>query len=57
MVPEIDPGPESTLKVTVNPELAVADRVIGATGYVTGEVGAVKVMVWDKPLAAFTTRL
>jgi hypothetical protein len=32
VLPVIDPGPESTLKLTVKPELAVADNVIGATG-------------------------
>jgi hypothetical protein len=50
MLPEIDPVPVllgSRLKVTVSPEVEVADNVIGETPYVTGEVGWVKVMVWE----------
>ena len=30
-LPLIDPGPESTLNVTVSPEVLLAERVIGAT--------------------------
>jgi len=41
----IVPGPETTLKVTGKPELAVADSVIGETPQVTGDAGAVNVMV------------
>jgi hypothetical protein len=50
VVPLTVAGPEVTLKVTVNPEVAVADSVIGETGYVTGEVGAVKLIVCDASL-------
>ena len=32
VLPVIDPGPDSTLRLTANPELAVADKVIGETG-------------------------
>jgi hypothetical protein len=34
-----------TEKVTASPELAVADNVIGETPYVTGDAGAVKLIV------------
>jgi hypothetical protein len=47
VLPLTVPGPETTLKVTANPELAVADKVIGLTPYVTGEVGAVKLIVCE----------
>jgi hypothetical protein len=46
VLPLIVPGPETTLNVTGSPELAVADNVIGETGYVTGEV-TVKLIVCD----------
>jgi hypothetical protein len=41
----IDPGPETTLKVTANPELDEADSVIGPCPYATGDAGAEKLMV------------
>jgi hypothetical protein len=54
VLPLIVPGPEDTVKATANPDVAVADKVIGLTPYVTGEVGCVKVIVCD---AWFTTTL
>jgi hypothetical protein len=49
VLPLTVPGPETILNVTANPELAVADKVIGLTPYVTGEDGAAKVIVCDDP--------
>jgi hypothetical protein len=46
VLPEIDPGPDWTLKITGLPEAPpVAESVIGETPYVTGDVGAGKLMV------------
>lgn len=45
--PDTEQTPDGVaLKLTGNPELAVAERVIGGAPSVT-DVGAVKVMVWD----------
>jgi hypothetical protein len=46
VVPLTVAGPVA-LKVTANPEVAVAESVIGATPYVTGEAGAAKVIVCE----------
>jgi hypothetical protein len=46
LLPEIDPGPEETLKVTPSPELADADKAMSPTPYITGD-GAGKEIVWD----------
>jgi hypothetical protein len=53
VLPEIDPGPETMLKTTALPEAPpVADKEIGATPNVTGEEGAVKVIVCEAELTA-----
>jgi len=45
---ETVPGPETTLKTTAFPEEPpAADKAIGATPYVTGEAGAMKLIVCD----------
>jgi hypothetical protein len=44
VLPDIVPGPETTLKVTARPELEEADSAIGDTPYVTGDAGAAKVI-------------
>jgi hypothetical protein len=45
VLPVMDAGPETTLKVTAKPELAVADSAIGETPYVTGAASEAKLMV------------
>jgi hypothetical protein len=45
VLPLIEPGPETTLKVTLRPEVEEAESVMGDTPYVTGDEGAVKVIV------------
>ena len=42
--PETVAGPERTLKLTPNPALEDAERVIGGTPYVTGDGGAIQVI-------------
>ena len=44
VAPLIVAGPVA-VKVTVRPELAVADSLMGLTPYTTGEVGGAKVIV------------
>jgi len=46
VLPLIVPGPDTTLNVTGSPEVAVADNVIGETGYDTGEA-TVKLIVCE----------
>jgi len=45
VLPEIVAGPETTLKETGKPELEDADSATGETPYVTGDAGAVNVIV------------
>lgn len=45
VLPLTDDGPESTANVTVSPEVLLAEREIGATPKVIGDVGAMNVMV------------
>jgi hypothetical protein len=45
VLPLIDAGPESTLNVTVSPDVLVAEREIGAAPKLTGDAGATNVMV------------
>jgi hypothetical protein len=52
VLPATVAGPEITVNVTPKPELEEATSEIGATPYVTGVAGAVKVIVCA---AAFTT--
>jgi hypothetical protein len=55
VLPEIEPGPDATLKVTALPDPPpVADKAIGETPNVTGDDGAVKLMVCG---ALLTTRV
>ena len=49
MLPLLVAGP-AMVKVTGNPEVAVADSVIGGTPYVTGDAGAGKAIVWAAKL-------
>jgi hypothetical protein len=44
MFPETVAGPERTLKLTANPELANAESEIGDTPYVTGDAGCANVI-------------
>ena len=52
MLPLIDPGPETTLKATLSPDVAIALSEIGDTPYVTGENGE-KLMVCDARLTTW----